>query len=92
MSFSDDTRPRLRPKARLRLDRFSGRYMLLSPERGLKLSPLAAQVVRRCDGGHSVAEIVDHLAAIDGAPPREAVERAVQRLLAALADRGLVDG
>jgi coenzyme PQQ biosynthesis protein PqqD len=82
--------PRLARKAQLRFDRLSGRYLLLYPERGLRLSDVAAAVVQRCDGAHSPSQIVDALAA-QNAPPREIVADAVRRLLDALAARGLVE-
>ena len=41
------SRPCLAPKARLRFDRKSSRYMLLYPERGLVLNPTAADVLQR---------------------------------------------
>ena len=49
------SRPRLAPKARLRFDRKSSRYMLLYPERGLVLNATAADVVQLCTGEHTVA-------------------------------------
>ena len=42
-----DQHPRLSQAARLRFDRQSDSYVLLSPERGLRLNQSAAEVVRR---------------------------------------------
>jgi len=87
--ISATTRPQLAAKARLRFDRQSSRYMLLYPEKGLELSPTAADIVKLCTGEHTVAAIVTQLAEkYDTAAPD--VEREVLAFLGALADRGLV--
>jgi len=82
-------RPRLADHVRLRPDRGTGRIWLLSPERGLLLSPTAAAVVELCTGEHEAAAIVDRLAATWGGEPGE-IERDVLALLADLEDRGLL--
>ena len=87
-----ETRPRLAGKARLRYDRQSQRYLLLYPERGLELNGTAADVVQLCTGEHTVAGIVAQLTEKYTDKPREVVEREVLSFLAALADRGLVQG
>lgn len=87
--MSSASRPRLAAKARLRYDRKGERYMLLYPERGLALNATAADIVKLCTGEHSVAAIAGRLAA---KYERDAtsIEREVMELLAALAERGLV--
>ena len=87
-----ETRPRLAGKARLRYDRQSQRYLLLYPERGLELNGTAVDVVQLCTGEHTVAGIVQQLTEKYTDKPREVVEREVLSFLAALADRGLVQG
>ena len=57
------SRPQLAAKARLRRDRRTDRLMILYPEKGMELSPTAAEVVRLCTGANTVAEIVERLAA-----------------------------
>lgn len=87
--ISAESKPRLAPKARLRFDRQSSRYMLLYPERGLVLNPTAADVLQRCTGERTVHSIVEELAQKYGhqAP---AVEKEVMDFLRTMADRGLV--
>lgn len=85
-----DARPRLAPKARIRFDRVTERYMLLYPERGLELSPTAADIVQLCTGEQTVGEIAQRLADKYTSQPREVIEREMQDFLAALAERGLV--
>lgn len=54
-------RPKLNRGARLRFDEQSNRYVLLSPERALLLNSSAGEVVRRCDGSRTVAQIANEL-------------------------------
>lgn len=89
--ISLEKRPRLAAKVRLRYDRKAERYMLLYPEKGLVLNPTAADVVQLCTGENTVGAIVDQLAAKYG-HDAAAVEREVLQLLAALAERGLLQG
>jgi coenzyme PQQ biosynthesis protein PqqD len=84
--------PKLRTKAVLRWDRFSGRHMLLYPERGLSLNAVASAIVERCDGKHTVDAIVAELCdCFSGAEPGE-VERDVLEFLDELVARGLLEG
>jgi coenzyme PQQ biosynthesis protein PqqD len=85
-----DARPTLAPKARLRFDRQSGRYMLLYPERGLVLNATASDVLQLCTGEHTVEGIVDQLVAKYVTQPRSDVEREVRAFLATMVGRGLV--
>ena len=85
-----DSRPRLAPKARIRFDRKTARYLLLYPERGLVLNPTAADIATLCTGELTVGAIVERLAEKYAPQPREQVERDVVSFLATLADRGLM--
>jgi pyrroloquinoline quinone biosynthesis protein D len=85
-----ETRPRLAPKARLRLDRKTNRYLLLYPEKGMQLNATAADIVQLCTGEHSVAEIIVRLAAKYAPQPREVIEREVHAFLDALSARALL--
>ncbi len=85
-----DARPRLAPKARIRFDRRTDRYLLLYPERGLELNPTAADIVRLCTGEHTVTEIVERLAEKYPVQPRPVIEHEMEEFLAILAERGLV--
>lgn len=87
--ISLESRVRLAPKARLRYDRKTDRYMLLYPEKGLVLNPTAADVAQLCTGEHTVRSIAAQLAT-KYSQDAATVEREVMNLLVALAERGLV--
>ncbi|MGH7354791.1 MAG: pyrroloquinoline quinone biosynthesis peptide chaperone PqqD [Candidatus Rokuibacteriota bacterium] len=83
-------RPKLAARARLRLDRKTGRTMLLYPERGLELSGTAADILQLCTGEHTVEAIVERLAAKYDGQPRDVIEREVSVFLSSMLDRALV--
>lgn len=85
-----DARPRLAPKARIRFDRHTDRFLLLYPERGLQLSATAAEIVQLCTGEHTVTEMVERLAVKYATQPRANLEREMLEFLGTLAERGLV--
>ena len=85
-----EARPRLASKARLRFDRHENQHMLVYPEKGMVLNATAAAVAELCTGEHSVAEIIEQLAARHSAAPRERIEQDVLGFLEQLAQRGLL--
>jgi len=88
--ISAGMRPRLADKARLRLDKKTGRYMLLYPERGLELSGTAADILQLCTGEHTVEAIVERLAAKYEGQSRDVIELEVGAFLGSMLDRALV--
>lgn len=54
-------RPRIGNGFRLQWEAAQNCHVLLYPEGMVKLNPSAAEILRRCDGRHSVAEIVAEL-------------------------------
>ncbi|WP_437785574.1 pyrroloquinoline quinone biosynthesis protein PqqE [Sorangium sp. So ce1097] len=91
MTLAPGDRLALASKARLVRDRASGREVLLYPERGLALNPVAAAVAARLDGARTVAEIAAEIAAAFAAAPPGEVERDVIAFLEQLAARGLLE-
>jgi coenzyme PQQ biosynthesis protein PqqD len=81
----------LAPRARLRFDRHANKHLLLYPERGLVLSPTAADVVTMCVEARSVTAIVESLVERYGESSRGAITDDVLELLRGLAERGLVE-
>ena len=84
-------RPRLGPGVRLHFDATRNAWVLLGPERVIELEGPASEILRRCDGNHTVAQIVDELAALYTAERAEIAgdvsdmlaELVVKRMLAA---------
>ena len=56
-----DGNPRLAPHVRLGFDKSRGKPVLLAPESVTTLNETGAAIVQRCDGRHSVAQIVEEL-------------------------------
>ena len=86
----DDARPRLPRGGRLREDRVRERWVLLAPERVVKLNPIAVEVLKLCDGSRSLAEIVAGLAARFNADPAR-VGADVRALIASLQDKRMAE-
>ena len=87
-------KPRLSRGVRLRPDPRDGTPVLLSPERGLRLSATAAAVVGLCDGARDVEAIVGELAARYAAArpdDRARIDGDVRKLLEDLRGRGLIE-
>jgi coenzyme PQQ biosynthesis protein PqqD len=85
-----DARPRLAPKARLRVDAKTGQTLLLYPERGLALNATGAEILGLCTGERCVADIIAALAERHGA--HESLADDVRAFLTKLAERKLLRG
>ena len=83
-------RPRLTRKARLKFDPIEKQFLLLYPERGMKLSDSAAEILQRCDGERTIERIALELAQASGAP-LETLRQDVIAFVAELRSRGLVE-
>jgi pyrroloquinoline-quinone synthase len=80
--------PRLARRAMLRRDDVRGVDVVLLPERVVRLNPTAAAVLRLCDGGRTVGDIVGELQTrYDGA----GVPADVAALLGRLAEHGVFE-
>jgi pyrroloquinoline quinone biosynthesis protein D len=90
MSVSPDAKPRLPRGVRLTHNEAQGGWVLLAPERVFKADAIAAEIVKRCTGSATFAEIVDDLAKTYAAP-RERIEADVTALLRSLADKKLLE-
>ncbi len=76
----------------MRPDPRDGTPVLLSPERGLRLSETAAATVALCDGRNGLAAIGDALAVRYASADRARIDADVRALLTDLHSRGLVEG
>ncbi|MFA7414404.1 MAG: pyrroloquinoline quinone biosynthesis peptide chaperone PqqD [Rhizobium sp.] len=60
--LSAQSRPALKRHARLQYDPVRGAWALLSPERVFWPNEVSLDILRLCDGQHTVTQIVDSLA------------------------------
>jgi pyrroloquinoline quinone biosynthesis protein D len=84
-----DACPRLPHGVRLVQNEVHG-WTLLGPERVFKADMIAAEIIKRCTGTVTLAQIVDDLAATFGAP-HDRVLADVTALLRGLADKKLLE-
>lgn len=85
-----DTRPRLPRGARLAYNEAQGGWVLLAPERVFKADAIAADIIKRCTGEATFAEIVEDLANTYSAP-RERIAADVTVLLRGLVEKRLLE-
>jgi pyrroloquinoline quinone biosynthesis protein D len=82
--------PRLPRGVRLTHNEAQGGWILLAPERVFKADAIAVEILKRCTGEASVAQIVDDLAKTFNAP-RERIHADVVKLIGGLADKKLLE-
>ncbi len=87
---TDSAYPRLPRGVRLTHNEAHGGWLLLAPERVFKADAISAEILKRCTGEASVAQIVDDLAKTFNGP-RERIHGDVVKLLASLADKKLLE-
>ena len=85
-----EARPRLPRGVRLVHNEAQGGWILLAPERVFKADAIAAEIIKRCTGEVTFAELIDELAKRYAAP-RERVLADVGALLRGLADKRLLE-
>lgn len=90
LTLTDDTVPRLPRGVRLQQDAVSGDWVLLAPERILKLDEIAHAILSRIDGETRFRAIVEDLAAAYDADPDE-VAADSRTLLLQIAERRLLE-
>jgi pyrroloquinoline quinone biosynthesis protein D len=89
-SIAPDARPSLPRGVRLLQSEAHGGWVLLAPERVFKADPIAVEIIKRCTGEATLAEIADDLARTYSAP-RERVLADTTALLRGLADKRLLE-
>jgi pyrroloquinoline quinone biosynthesis protein D len=90
MTISADAKPKLPRGVRLTHNEAQGGWVLLAPERVFKAEGPAAEIIKRCTGEATVAEIVDDLAKTFNAP-RERIATDVTAMLSGLVDKQLIE-
>ena len=90
MNMSPEAKPRLPRGVRLTHNEAQGGWVLLAPERVFKADAIAAEIVKRCTGEATFAEIVDDLVKTYAAP-RDRIAADAGALLRSLADKKLLE-
>jgi pyrroloquinoline quinone biosynthesis protein D len=85
-----DAKPRLPRGVRLTHNEAQGGWVLLAPERVFKADAIAYEILKRCTGEATFAQIVDDLATTFSAP-RDRILVDVSALLRGLADKRLLE-
>jgi pyrroloquinoline quinone biosynthesis protein D len=88
-TIQPDARPRLPHGVRLVHNEAQGGWVLLAPERVFRADATAVEILKRCTGESTFAEIVDDLAKTYAAP-RQRILTDASALLRGLADKRLL--
>jgi pyrroloquinoline quinone biosynthesis protein D len=80
---------KLNRRARLQLDKVTGKPILLYPEGVLMLNVTSEAIVKLCDGTRTIPEMAAHLAETYHAP-KDVIEADVRKLLDRLAQLNLI--
>lgn len=91
MSVDEGAVPRLLSGVRTKYDKVRENWVLLAPERAIKLDQIGAAILAETDGERSLGAILDALAAKYNAP-REQIAGDVVKFLASLRDRRMLEG
>lgn len=89
-AISPDAKPRLPRGVRLTHNEAQGGWVLLAPERVFKADAIAYEILKRCTGEATFAQIVDDLATTFNAP-RDRILADAGALLRGLADKRLLE-
>jgi pyrroloquinoline quinone biosynthesis protein D len=90
MTVSRDAKPKLPRGVRLTHNEAQGGWVLLAPERVFKADPIAHEILKRCTGETTLAQIVNDLATTFNAP-RDRILTDVTALLRGLVDKRLLE-
>jgi pyrroloquinoline quinone biosynthesis protein D len=89
--ITDDWKPKLAGKARLRKDTMTERYVLLLPEAALVLQGSAAEIIQLCDGTRTASMIIDELSTKYAGVAREQIEADVRDFLERFRAKALLE-
>jgi pyrroloquinoline quinone biosynthesis protein D len=89
MTADPESRPRLAPG--VRLGENNQQRVLLMPERALRLNGPSLEIVERCDGKHTVQQIISELQQLYSKAEPKKVESDILDYLARLNDQRAID-
>ncbi len=87
--LTESARPHLLRGVKLKNDEVRKSWVLLAPERYLRLNAISVDILQRCDGEAELAKIVDDLAVKYGAD-RAMIDRDVRLLLNGLYEKRML--
>jgi pyrroloquinoline quinone biosynthesis protein D len=87
--LTDDARPHLLRGVKLKNDEVRKTWVLLAPERFLRLNAISVDILQRCDGNAALSMIVDELA-MKYSADRAVIERDVRVLLTSLLEKRML--
>lgn len=90
MNLELSARPRLAAGCRLN-EPSQGPRTLLMPERALRLNGPSLEIVERCDGTHTIQQIITELQKIYSKAEPQRVEKDILGYLTLLQDQGALD-
>jgi len=90
MTQDPNSRPRLAPGCRLN-EKSQPQRVLLMPERALRLSGPSLEIIERCDGQHTVAQIIAELQKIYSKAQPQKVEQDILGYLTLLKNERALD-
>jgi pyrroloquinoline quinone biosynthesis protein D len=90
MNLEERARPRLAAGCRLN-EPNQGPRMLLMPERALRLNGPSLEIVERCDGAHTIQQIITELQKIYSKAEPERVAKDILGYLTLLRDQRALD-
>lgn len=90
MSIPESGIPHLLSGVRTKYDGVRGNWVLLAPERAIKLDQIGAAILDETDGKRSLGDILDALAAKYNAP-RDQISGDVVTFLTSLQDRRMLE-
>lgn len=82
-------KPRFAPHVRFKFDRRRGQWIVLAPERLLLPDENAVEILKRCTGEATLADIIDQLS-VEFDAPRGEIAVDVLELVRDLADKGIL--
>jgi pyrroloquinoline quinone biosynthesis protein D len=88
-ALTEAARPHLLRGVKLKNDEVRKSWVLLAPERYLRLNAISVDILQRCDGESDLAKIVDDLAAKYGAD-RAVIDNDVRALLNGLLEKRML--
>jgi pyrroloquinoline quinone biosynthesis protein D len=87
--LAPESRPHLLRGVKLKNDQVRKTWVLLAPERYLRLNAISVDILQRCDGAAALSTIVDDLAEKYSAD-RTMIERDVRSLLNSLLEKRML--